>query len=94
MQMQEPLLLPQDELFLYSMCHINKIFWCLNCFYVLQLTGMLIGAVVAVCLIAISVLFLYRRYKLASMFKSSVPGSLRVPSTIIGTPGKDDLCEK
>ncbi|KAI5091421.1 patatin-like phospholipase domain-containing protein 7 isoform X1, partial [Silurus meridionalis] len=31
-----------------------------------QLTGMLIGAVVAVCLIGISVLFLYRRYKLAS----------------------------
>ncbi|KAB5549206.1 hypothetical protein PHYPO_G00064720 [Pangasianodon hypophthalmus] len=31
-----------------------------------MLTGMLIGAVVAVCLIGISVLFLYRRYKLAS----------------------------
>ncbi|XP_026859503.2 patatin-like phospholipase domain-containing protein 7a [Electrophorus electricus] len=30
-----------------------------------MLTGMLIGAVVAVCLIGISVLFLYRRYKLA-----------------------------
>ncbi|XP_060791547.1 patatin-like phospholipase domain-containing protein 7a [Neoarius graeffei] len=31
-----------------------------------MLTGMLIGAVVAVCLIGISVLFLYRRYKLAN----------------------------
>ncbi|TSK72066.1 Patatin-like phospholipase domain-containing protein 7 [Bagarius yarrelli] len=31
-----------------------------------MLTGMLIGAVVAVCLIGISVLFLYRRYKLQS----------------------------
>ncbi|XP_053334234.1 patatin-like phospholipase domain-containing protein 7a isoform X2 [Clarias gariepinus] len=31
-----------------------------------MLTGVLMGAVVAVCLIGISVLFLYRRYKLAS----------------------------
>uniref|UniRef100_A0A673I0V2 Patatin-like phospholipase domain-containing protein 7 n=1 Tax=Sinocyclocheilus rhinocerous TaxID=307959 RepID=A0A673I0V2_9TELE len=33
-----------------------------------MLTGILISAVVAVCLIGISVLFFYRRYKLASMF--------------------------
>ncbi|CAM4666493.1 unnamed protein product [Leuciscus chuanchicus] len=33
-----------------------------------MLTGILIGAVVAVCLIGISVLLLYRRYKLASGF--------------------------
>uniref|UniRef100_A0A8C0YBF0 Patatin like phospholipase domain containing 7 n=1 Tax=Cyprinus carpio carpio TaxID=630221 RepID=A0A8C0YBF0_CYPCA len=32
-----------------------------------QLTGVLIGAVVAVCLIGISVLFFYRRYKLAGV---------------------------
>ncbi|KAI2651495.1 Patatin-like phospholipase domain-containing protein 7 [Labeo rohita] len=36
------------------------------------LTGVLIGAVVAVCLIGISVLFLYRRYKLANQ-QAGVP---------------------
>ncbi|KTG01590.1 hypothetical protein cypCar_00016145 [Cyprinus carpio] len=37
-----------------------------------QLTGVLIGAVVAVCLIGISVLFFYRRYKLANQ-QAGVP---------------------
>uniref|UniRef100_A0A8C2AM38 lysophospholipase n=1 Tax=Cyprinus carpio TaxID=7962 RepID=A0A8C2AM38_CYPCA len=36
-------------------------------FCLFKLTGVLIGAVVAMCLIGISVLFLYRRYKLAGV---------------------------
>lgn len=43
---------------------------CICC--ALQLTGVLIGAVVAVFLIGVSVLLLYRRYKLASKFHFSV----------------------
>lgn len=38
-----------------------------------QLTGVLIGAVVAVSLIGIAVLFLYRRYKLASQCLCTLP---------------------
>uniref|UniRef100_A0A3B1JXB1 lysophospholipase n=1 Tax=Astyanax mexicanus TaxID=7994 RepID=A0A3B1JXB1_ASTMX len=38
-----------------------------------MLTGMLIGAVVAVCLIGIAVLFLYRRYKLATGQQAGTP---------------------
>uniref|UniRef100_A0A8B9JPV9 lysophospholipase n=1 Tax=Astyanax mexicanus TaxID=7994 RepID=A0A8B9JPV9_ASTMX len=61
--------------FLYNKPHFNpEILLCPSILiflipaFVLQLTGMLIGAVVAVCLIGIAVLFLYRRYKLASKF--------------------------
>uniref|UniRef100_A0A671P103 lysophospholipase n=1 Tax=Sinocyclocheilus anshuiensis TaxID=1608454 RepID=A0A671P103_9TELE len=39
--------------------------FCAFCLF--KLTGVLIGAVVAMCLIGISVLFLYRRYKLAGV---------------------------
>ncbi len=42
-------------------------------FCLLQLTGVLIGAVAAMFLIGISVLFFYRRYKLASMCHFCAP---------------------
>ncbi|GAA6097082.1 patatin-like phospholipase domain-containing protein 7a [Tachysurus ichikawai] len=49
-----------------------------------MLTGMLIGAVVAMCLIGISVLFLYRRYKLAGKFHHTTLFHHIVPP--LGTP--------
>lgn len=50
----------------FSQYHIfpTQIFF-LNVAFVLQLTGVLIGAAVAVSLIGIVVLFLYRRFKLS-----------------------------
>lgn len=72
----DPLLLTRGELFSCSTCRFNMIKSHVNCFSVLQLTGVLIGAMVAMCLIGIAVLFLYRRYKLASKFKSSWPWSV------------------
>uniref|UniRef100_A0A673JVK5 lysophospholipase n=1 Tax=Sinocyclocheilus rhinocerous TaxID=307959 RepID=A0A673JVK5_9TELE len=46
-------------------CLANKVYYCLYCHFIIQWTGVLIGAAVAISFISIVAFFLHRRYKFA-----------------------------
>uniref|UniRef100_A0A671NPR1 lysophospholipase n=1 Tax=Sinocyclocheilus anshuiensis TaxID=1608454 RepID=A0A671NPR1_9TELE len=46
-------------------CLANKVYYCLYCHFIIQWTGVLIGAAVAISFISVVAFFLHRRYKFA-----------------------------